>query len=179
MCHTFFTSPSVNVLWNIYCSRCQVFIHVFSSDLLTVFMARMLFLGFKKVAYLVQGPTWELAREVMDLGSDQIYCSPEIMSPASATHLCLFVRFYVWAASLYLTCKPSREGEWMAQKEDEFPGSCFLTSHPPLVETNSFLPFPALQKEGTHPTLLSLPRLTGGALRFWHNLLTTWDDRNG
>ena len=88
-----------------------MFIRVFSSDLLTVFMALMLFLGFKKVAYLVQGPAWELAREVTDLGFDQIYCSPKIMSPASTTHLCLFVRFYVWAVSLYLTCKPSREGE--------------------------------------------------------------------
>ena len=150
-----------------------MFIHVFSSDLLTIFMRLMLFLGFKKVAYLVQGPTWELTGEVTDLGFDQIYCSPETMSPASMTHLCHFVRFYVWAVSLYLTCKPS-QGEWMAQKEDEFPGSCFLTSHPPFVETSSFLPFPALQKEGTYPTLLSLPRLIGGALRFRHNLLTIW-----
>ena len=156
-----------------------MFIPVCSSDLLTVFMRLMLFLRFKKVTCLVQGPTWELAREVTDLGFDQTCCSPETMSPASTTHLCLFVRFYVSAVSLYLTCKPSRGSEWMEQKEDEFPGNCFLTSHLPLVETSSFLLFPALQKEGTHPTLLSLPRLVGRALRFRHNLLTIWDDRNG
>ena len=156
-----------------------MFIHVFSSGLLTVFMRLVLFLRFKKVVYLVQGPSWELAREVTDLGFDQIYCSPETVSPAFTTHLCLFVRFYVWVVSLYQTCKPSQESEWMEQKEDEFPGNCFLTSYPPLAETTSFPPFPSLQEEGTHPTLPSLPRLVGRALRFRHNLLTVWDDRNG
>lgn len=91
--------------------------------------------------------------------------------------LCLFVRFYVWAVSLYLTCKPSRGSEWMEQKGWVSRGiASKLTS---TLSWNQFFPtFSCFAKGRTHPTILSLPRLVGRALRFRHNLLTIWDDRN-